>query len=92
MQRNIYVVYDRITKDTVGILMSQWNHPAPAIRVFIDELSNPNSMGRHPSDFDLYELGTIDIQDDRPLLRGDDGPGIILTGAAWLAAQQRKET
>lgn len=87
--KNLYVVYDKITRDTVGPILV-FAHHAPAVRIFTDELANPQTFGRHPADFDLYQIGTLATDADVPELT-DINPTVILTGSAWLASQQPRE-
>lgn len=93
MKKNIYVVYDNIAKDTVGVIMT-FSHDAPAVRVFTDGLADPTTLGRHPADFDLLLVGSIDPENHHNgdgLVYGLDKPIQILSGSAWLASQQPRE-
>lgn len=85
MPRQIYAVYDNVAEEIVGGLHLH-PHQAPAIRMFSDVAKLPNSqIGLHPADFDLLLLGTL--LDDNTIESAKKNIPII-TGAAWLAAQQ----
>lgn len=90
MNKNVYVVYDRVAQDTIGVLMT-YAHDAPAVRAFTDGLSDPTTLGRHPEDFDLTLIGTLHTGDDGFQLEGLEEPVVILSGRQWAASQPRQE-
>lgn len=89
MQRNLYVVYDKVANDTIGPII-QYNHDAPAVRTFSEGLADPQGLGRHPQDFDLLLVGRINT-DAGEFAIDVVPPTLILSGAAWLAAQPSRE-
>lgn len=90
MNQQLYAVYDNVAKALTGGVMV-FSHDAPAIRVFVDALSEPSSiLSKHPDDFALICLGeiaepdTVDNATDLPAILAY-GPRVVLTGTAWKA-------
>lgn len=82
----IYAIIDVLAQSIVGML-SIHKHDAPAIRLFGDIASDPNSMiARHPQDFNLVRLGYI-TEHNHIHAEYD----LIMTGTTWAAAQTPKE-
>lgn len=85
MPRQIYAIYDNVSQDIIGGLHLH-PHQAPAIRMFSDVATMPNSqIALHPADFDLVLLGTLN---DDCSITADRKKIPIMTGANWAAAQQ----
>lgn len=79
------VVRDRLA-EAIGPVMLFPAVPA-AIRSFSDLALDPGTMvHRHPGDFDLLQIATIDEGSGEvsPLVP----PVVLLTGVAWLASQK----
>lgn len=95
--KNIYAVRDKVANAIVGTL---WllGADAPAIRIFTDIASDPQSMlAKHPGDFELLCLGELAAEATNILGEptGENlGPliaiksRVVLDGAAWAATQQ----
>lgn len=102
MIKQVYAVYDRVSQDVTGGLMV-FSHDAPAIRIFVDALSDANTiLAKHPADFDLVCVGELVVPGDE----GDaadyvnaknvpalftSGTRVVLSGAAWLAQSQSED-
>lgn len=85
----IYAIYDTIAQSLVGGLLLFKSAP-PAIRYFADLASDPKTMiHRHVEHYDLIDLGTL--TDDTELRLHGREREIVITGKAWLAAQQNAE-
>jgi len=83
----MYAVRDLVARSLVGGIMV-FTHDAPVIRIFADGLSDPlTTLNKHPKDFDLIALGEIADEGTDIEVSGYDKPRVVLTGAAWLAAQ-----
>lgn len=66
MKRNIYAIVDLKAHDLAGEIFTQ-THDQIAIRQFADAVANEKSiLNRHPRDFALFRLGTIDEQGIAP--------------------------
>lgn len=64
-------------------------HDAPAVRFFGDLAADPQTMiGRHPNDHQLVQIGVLD-EFTQELVGSPIR--VVITGAAWLAAQQPQE-
>lgn len=86
MQKMICLIRDRLS-ESCGPVMLFTAIPA-AVRSFSDVALDPNTMvGRHPEDFDLLHVASIDEGSGEvvPL----SPPVVLLTGAAWSAMQQK---
>lgn len=83
--RRLYVVYDLLAAAMIAAVM-EFRHDAAAVRAFGDILSDPQSMlSKHPADFDLLCVGTVS---ETGLVVGFPEHEVVITGAAWKAAQQ----
>lgn len=83
----LYAIRDIKAESLVGgeQCIVAMKHDAPAVRMFNDVAGNPQTLvHRHAEDFELVCLG--EIVDDA-VLRGYDIPRVLVTGTAWLAAQ-----
>lgn len=87
MRTGIYAVFDLAAEEVIGGLHLH-KHDASAIRMFSDGATAKGSiLEKHPEDFDLLFLGTLDLDED------DCVPGIdrevrarrVLTGKQWAA-------
>lgn len=84
--QGIYGVYDNKAEAIVGGLYL-FRQDAAAIRMFGDIASDPKTLvGMHTEDYDLLLLGML--QENSTLTATD--PIKVMTGAAWLAAQQAR--
>lgn len=80
--QQIYAIIDDVAGE-IGPVVSM-RHDAVATRMFADLINQPNgAMAKHPQDYRLLRLGTIDEV-------GNITPEIkeILTGSALVAASQ----
>lgn len=60
-----------------------------AVRTFGDVANDPQTMvSRHPEDFDVLQVANID--DATGVVTPLVPPAVLLTGAAWVAAQSRE--
>lgn len=85
----IYGIFDTNAKAFLGGLQL-FRHDAPAVRFFADVASDPQTMiARHPADYELLCLGRL--SDDPALIEGFETPQVVITGAAWKAAQAAQE-
>lgn len=83
MPNKIFAIYDNVADSIIGGLHLHPHH-APAIRMFGDVATLPNSsIGLHPEDFDLLLLGVLN--EDHTITPCKE---IILAGATWAAAQK----
>lgn len=82
----LFQTYDNVAKTIIGPLIATATEQA-AIRIFTDALKNENALGKHPDDYDLLEVGTIDP--DTAEITAPHLSGIITTlkGRTWLATQ-----
>lgn len=86
MPKQIYAIYDNVSEMIIGGLQLH-AHAAPAIRTFGDiAVMQDSQIGRHPNDFDLICLGTLN--DDNTITSQH---GIVLSGATWAAAQTPRQ-
>lgn len=90
MSQQLYAVHDKIADALTGGVMV-FSHDAPAIRVFVDALSEPTSiLAKHPDDFALLCLGeiaepnSVDNATPYPAVLAYP-PRVVLTGSAWKA-------
>lgn len=84
--KSIYCVYDLTARSIVGGLQV-FNSDAAAVRMFSDAAGNPESfISKHVSDFDLLRLGTVHEED--ATINAEPENTVVVTGAAWLAAQK----
>lgn len=87
--KHIYAILDTVTDDIIGGLQLH-AHPASAVRTFGDIASDPKTtIAKHPHDFALIALGKLT---DEHTLEPYQQPEIIITAAAWLAAQPAPDT
>lgn len=85
MPKLIYAIHDNVAGAIIGGLHLH-PHSAPAIRMFSDIATMAESqIARHPNDFDLLLLGTLN--EDNTISPVHE---IVLRGAVWSAAQQEK--
>lgn len=83
--RHIYALFDNVANAIVGGLILHY-HDAPAIRTYTDIANIPEStVGMHPQDYDLLDLGTIN---DNGIITADRRT--VLTGAAWIASRTQQ--
>lgn len=84
----LYQLYDLVAQQVIGPLIP-CPHQAPAVRHFVDLLRDSKTvLAAHPADYALLYVG---MQDETtgilvPLSR----PQPTLTGAAWLASQNKE--
>lgn len=82
------VIRDRLA-ESIGPVMLFPAVPA-AIRSFSDvALDTQTTVGRHPGDFDLLQIATVDERSG--VVAAIEPPLVLLTGVAWLAAQSKAE-
>lgn len=82
--KRIYAIRDNVA-EAFGPLMT-FPHDAPAIRAFSDVAADPNTqVGRHPSDFELVELGILDDQAGEVVAQVP--ARTVITGVVWQASQ-----
>lgn len=85
MIKHIYAIQDTRAETIVGGI-HLFNHHAPAVRFFADIASDEQTMvARHIGDHQLLYLGTVEEESGQ--LHGNSEPIVIITGAAWKAAQ-----
>lgn len=83
----LFAVLDTVADTIIGGVQLH-KHEASAIRSFGDIASMPNSIvALHPADFSLLRLGHLTA--DNQLV---PDYAVILTGAQWLATQQRSDS
>lgn len=100
----IYAILDKKAQALTGGLQLH-RHEAAAVRVFSDIASDPQTtIARHPEDFELLCLGLLndeDVYDEKngvtPIrsaytITATTRPTVVITGAAWKAAQKQEET
>lgn len=78
--RKLYQVYDIKAECIIGPLMVE-RRDAPAIRSFTDALKDPQSLGRHPDDYQLRYLA--DMNDAGFIVVPAGCPSVVMTGTAW---------
>lgn len=77
----LYQVYDCVAQMVHGPILAQSNERA-AVRMFTDALMNDKtSLGQHPEDYDLMEVGTQD--EETGIITAAAAPRAILQGAQW---------
>lgn len=91
MQHNnggIYAIYDNKAEEIAGNFnkLHIYRHVAAAIRFFSDMLGDTQGIGRHPEDFDLYQMGFISL--DNQIVPEKN---LVITGKALLHAQNQHE-
>lgn len=75
----VTAIYDNVAESLVGQVLMLHAHEAAAIRMFRDILSNKDSdIGRHPHDYDLFQLGIIHDEAGRNMIDSDFR--VIITG------------
>ncbi|AZL82915.1 nonstructural protein [Apis mellifera associated microvirus 12] len=85
----LYGIYDVRGETIIGNVVSH-RVDAAAVRMFGDIAGDKQSLvGTHPSDFDLVHIGTLAL--DTGVIDTTDCPRVVVTGAAWLAAQAQSE-
>lgn len=91
--KRIYAIRDVVAGALIGTLMV-FRHDAAAIREFSEACANPESLGRRAQDYVLLVLAQIDdsgaVSHWTPPEDSSTAfmPQVVLTGAAWLAAQK----
>jgi len=86
---SLYAIRDTMSGQLLGGVQV-FKHDAPAVRFFGDICADQQTMiARHPNDHELICLGHLD--DDTHQLTALTPPITIITGKAWLAAQQPAE-
>lgn len=86
MTKRLYVLRDTLAETILGGL-HLFAHDASAVRFFGDLMSDPNTMlHRHPQDHDLMVIGEL-IDGLVPEIIPFTHPQVVITGAAWKAAQ-----
>lgn len=88
--KKLYAVYDIVAREIHGPILT-FNADAAAIRTFSEILAdNKTALSQHPADYTLLYLGTITENDDTlPQILASLGAEVILTGAQWLAVQEK---
>lgn len=89
MTRNVYVIWDRVSADLVGInmyaLMCFRTHQE-AVRYFADAINDPSSiLNKHPGDYELRAIGFVTPDGNIHQQPSET----IITGDVLLAAQQQ---
>lgn len=86
--KRIYAIIDTKADALIGGLQLH-AHEAAAVRTFGDVAADPQTMlARHPDDFELVCLGKLN--DDHTITAMEQHL-VIITGAAWKAAQSRED-
>lgn len=76
----LYAIIDNLSGNIIGPI-SLFKAAAVAIRMFGDVAAAKDTIiGQHPADFDLYQLGFLDL--DNNLVPAKE---LVLTGQKWLA-------
>ena len=89
MIKYIFAVYDKQAEQFVTDFTDI--SPGLAIRGFEDALKNPEiAMSKHPEDFDLYQLGTMET-DTGLMEQPSTGPYKLLTGLSVTQVNMTKE-
>lgn len=89
--KQIYGIYDRVAKELMGAGMYElfvFRTDQQAVRYFADCILDPKSiLSKHPSDYELVNLGFIE-QDNlsAPLINASNNYQIVITGDALIAA------
>ena len=83
----LFQTYDLVAQSIIGPIIITANEGA-ALRIFTDSLKNPDSLGKHPEDYQMREIGKIDP--DTGELTPCEVRTLALTGKAW-AQQQNTE-
>lgn len=84
LKKRIYSIRDIVSDDFIGGLVT-FAHDAAAVRWFGDIASASDTVvAKHTPDFELWCIG--ELCDAPGSLEGCD-PLVVITGAAWLAAQ-----
>lgn len=87
--QKLYAVHDIISKALEGPIMT-FRADAAAIRMFSDLLGdNKTQLAQHPADYELLYLGYVNDDGEKPFIIGSPGADSILTGAQWLAVQEK---
>lgn len=86
--KRVYAIYDKQSSQIVNGLFLFPSDP-PAVRFFGDVLADKNSyQSQHPADYELMCLGQLTERlNDRPQFEASLVPAVVITGAAWMAAQ-----
>lgn len=80
MRKNLYIVYDKISRSTIGPAFAE-AHDAPAVRAFSDAiLSSTHDLGKHPDDYDVRHIAEIDDSTGAIISAIDGGFRIVITG------------
>ena len=84
----LYTIRDTVG-EAIGPIVSH-AADAAAVRMFGDVASDANTnVARHPADFELVCLGQV--YDDGVIVPAAGGPRVVITGAAWKAANVAAE-
>lgn len=84
MKKSIYVIQDTLANQALGGPLV-FPHDAVAVRFFGDIAANPESaVSRYLNDHQLVLLGYFDESECKIEVTE---PQVIITGAAWAAAQ-----
>lgn len=89
----IYAIRDILAAAIVGPLQT-FKHDAVAVRFFSDVASQPGtSINQHIEQHELLCVGHLDDESGElfPADAKQPGPVVIITGAAWKAAQDAQE-
>lgn len=93
MRTGIFAVLDTVKQSIIGndpggLMLHK--HPASAIRMFTDALSDPQTiLHKHPDDFDLVHLGYLEEDNTITVQPGPDN--IVLSGKQWRISQAQPE-
>lgn len=86
--KKLYTIWDNAAQAILPHIMV-FSHDTAAVRMFGDECARKESLiSKHIADFELLCLGNIDESGNI----SHEGPAVVITGKAWLAAQHRSDT
>lgn len=86
----LFQTKDTAAKTVIGPIIRAY-HNAAAVRIFTDGLKDRNTLGAHPEDYELIELGIQD-EENGEIQGYDGGPVTIVTGKQWLTLQNADRT
>lgn len=85
MRQGVYAVRDVLAMAYIGGLQL-FAHDAVAVRMFGDIAADKASViGAHVEDHELHKVGEFDTVLGMVII--PEEPQVVITGAAWLAAQ-----
>lgn len=87
----VYAIIDTLAESMIGSgnALTMHHRDETAIRMFTDVALSPgNLVNMHPEDFSLIQLGYINENHQLEPLPTNR---VVLTGAAWKAAQEPKQ-